>query len=100
MDATRLGFKTPDDLRHDYPAFYWNVVDRYIQGGLRYLRVTQEGSEWVTHLYAHTFAVEHHQRLQAGNADQVSEIPRKSPGNPQEMPRKCLGNPQVFSSRD
>jgi hypothetical protein len=67
----RLGFKTPDDLRHDYPAFYWNVVARYIQDGLRYLRVTQEGSEWVAHLYAHIFAVEHHQRLQAGNSDMV-----------------------------
>jgi hypothetical protein len=55
----KLGFKNPDDLRNDYPSFYWNVVNRYIQDGLRHLRVTQEGKQWIANLYAHVFAVEH-----------------------------------------
>ena len=55
-----LGFKTPHDLREDYPTFFWNVVSRYIQDGLRYLRASQEGKQWIANLYAHVFAVEHH----------------------------------------
>jgi hypothetical protein len=58
---TKLGYKTPDDLRNAYPAFYWNVVNRYIQDGLRHLRVTQEGKQWIANLYSHVFAVEHHE---------------------------------------
>ncbi len=56
----KLGFKTPHDLREDYPTFFWNVVSRYIQDGLHYLRATQEGKQWIANLYAHVFAVEHH----------------------------------------
>jgi hypothetical protein len=55
----KLGYTTPDDLRNDYPTFYWGVVHRYIQDGLRHLRVTQEGKQWIANLYAHVFAVEH-----------------------------------------
>ncbi len=57
----RLGYRTPEDLRNDYPTFYWSVVNRYIQDGLRHLRVTQEGKQWIANLYAHVFTVEHHE---------------------------------------
>jgi hypothetical protein len=59
----QLGYTTPDDLRDDYPAFYWNVVYRYIQDGLHHLRITQAGKQWIANLYAHVFAVEHHEPL-------------------------------------
>lgn len=55
----KLGYATPADLRNDYPTFYWGEVNRYIQDGLRHLRVTQEGKQWIANLYAHVFAVEH-----------------------------------------
>lgn len=55
----KLGYKNPGELRDDYPAFYWNVVNRYIQDGVRYLSLTQEGKQWIANLYAHVFAVEH-----------------------------------------
>jgi hypothetical protein len=55
----QLGYTTPADLYNAYPAFYWNVVQRYIQDGLRYLCVTQEGKQWIASLYAQVFAVEH-----------------------------------------
>lgn len=54
-----LGYNTPSDLRNDYATFFWNVVSPYIQDGLRHLRVTQEGKQWVANLYAHIFTVEH-----------------------------------------
>ena len=59
----KLGYTTPADLRTDYPAFFWNVASRYIQDGLRYLSITQEGRQWIANLYAQVFAVEHHDRI-------------------------------------
>jgi hypothetical protein len=65
--SIRLGYKTPSDLRDAYPAFYWNVVNRYIQDALRHLRVTQEGKQWIANLYSHVFAVEHHEPWSPGS---------------------------------
>jgi hypothetical protein len=56
----QLGYATPDDLREDYPAFYWNVANRYLQDGLRHLQVTHEGKQWIANLYAHVFTMEHY----------------------------------------
>ncbi|OGA53772.1 MAG: metal-dependent phosphohydrolase [Betaproteobacteria bacterium RIFCSPLOWO2_12_FULL_63_13] len=54
-----LGFKSPEDLRADYPGFFWKTVAPYISDALRHLRVTQEGKQWIANLYAHVFALEH-----------------------------------------
>lgn len=54
-----LDYHSPFDLRKSYPAFFWGVVNRYIQDGLRYLRVTQEGKLWIANLHSHVFASEH-----------------------------------------
>jgi hypothetical protein len=56
-----LGYANPDDLRDNYPKFYWNNVYPYIQPALEYLEVTQEGKQIVAHLYANVFRVEHAQ---------------------------------------
>ena len=58
----KLGYKNPDDLRDAYPTFLLECrCIRYIQDGLRHLRVTQEGKQWIANLYSHVFAVEHHE---------------------------------------
>jgi hypothetical protein len=62
--AEKLGYKNSDDLRAAYPAFFWNVVRPYIKDGLRYLRVTQEGKQWMANLYAHVFTVEHRDAIE------------------------------------
>jgi len=54
-----LGYKTPGDLRANYPTFFWKVVTPYIQDGLRYLRSTETGKQWIANLYAHVFTMEH-----------------------------------------
>ena len=54
-----LGYKNPGDLRANYPTFFWKVVTPYIQDGLRYLRGTETGKQWIANLYAHVFAMEH-----------------------------------------
>src|SRR6266581_3221696 len=48
-----------DDLRANYPHFFWQVVRPYIEDALRYLRVTQEGQMWIATLYANVFSTEH-----------------------------------------
>jgi hypothetical protein len=55
----KLGYKNPGDLRRGYAGFFWNVVTPYIKDGLRYLRATQEGKQWIANLYSHVFSVEH-----------------------------------------
>lgn len=55
----RLGYTTPADLREAYPQFYWQVVQRYIQDGVRYLRLSQAGQQWLATLQAHVFTIEH-----------------------------------------
>ncbi|MCK5719364.1 MAG: metal-dependent phosphohydrolase [Thiomargarita sp.] len=54
-----LGYYTPFDLQTNYPSFYWGIVSRYIQDALNYLRVTQEGKQWIANLYSHIFVSEH-----------------------------------------
>jgi hypothetical protein len=57
----KLQYKTPADLRTNYPNFFWQMVQPYIGDALRYLRVTQEGQQWVANLYANVFLMEHWQ---------------------------------------
>lgn len=56
-------YTCPGDMRRDYNQFYWNVVSRYIDDALRYLRVTQEGRQWIANLHAHVFDAEHNRTL-------------------------------------
>ena len=55
----KLGYRTAADLRASYPTFFWTMVRPYIDDGLRYLGMTQEGKQWVANLYAHVFVEEH-----------------------------------------
>jgi hypothetical protein len=55
----KLGYQNAADLRAAYPSFFWNMVRPYIDDGLRCLRMTQSGKQWIANLYAHVFAEEH-----------------------------------------
>ena len=57
--SEKLGYKSVADLRDQYPDFFWKSVRPYIGDALRYLRVTQEGKQWVANLYANVFSMEH-----------------------------------------
>ncbi|HEY9763417.1 MAG TPA: Npun_R2479 family HD domain-containing metalloprotein [Trichocoleus sp.] len=54
-----LGYRHPEDLRLNYPKFYWKTVYPYIQDAVRYLQLTQEGKQVLANLYSHVFAIEH-----------------------------------------
>ena len=54
-----LGYRSPGDLRAGYPKFYWTVVYPYIEDGLSYLDLTQEGKQVIANLYANVFRIEH-----------------------------------------
>jgi hypothetical protein len=57
--SAKLGYQSAEDLRNAYPAFFWQAVHPFIGDALRYLRVTQEGKQWIANLYAHVFSEEH-----------------------------------------
>ncbi len=57
----KLGYKTPGDMRRGFAGFYWKTIRPYIQDALRYLRVTQEGKQWIANLHSHVFEVEHYE---------------------------------------
>jgi len=59
----KLKFSSVADLRANYPEFFWRTVRPYIGDALRYLRVTQEGQQWIANLYANVFSMEHRGQL-------------------------------------
>lgn len=59
-----LGYKTPADLRKNYAKFYWNGVYPYIQDGLRYLSLTQQGKQIIANLYSNVFVIEHERQIE------------------------------------
>ena len=50
-----LGYKRPGDLRDSNAKFYWDVISPFVQQALRYLRVTQDGKQWIANLQANVF---------------------------------------------
>lgn len=54
-----LGYKTPNDMRVNYASFYWNSVNPYIQDALQYLRLTEDGKQWIANMHSHVFDAEH-----------------------------------------
>jgi hypothetical protein len=55
----QLGCDSPGELRHSYAQFFWDVVHKYVEDGVKLLRVTQEGKEWISRLHSHVFECEH-----------------------------------------
>ena len=55
----KFGYKVPNDLRKSYAKFYWNNVNPYIQDALLYLRLTEDGKQWVANMHSHVFDAEH-----------------------------------------
>ena len=68
----KLGYKRPGDLRTDNTKFYWDVVSPYVQEALRYLRVTQDGKQWIANLQANVFG----QGIMADTSPQSMPYPR------------------------
>jgi hypothetical protein len=61
--SNKLNYNSLADLRANYPDFFWKTVRPYIGDALRYLRVTQEGQQWIANLYANVFSMEHRGQL-------------------------------------
>jgi len=55
----KFGYKTPNDMRRKYASFYWNNVSPYIQDALQYLRLTEDGKQWIANMHSHVFDAEH-----------------------------------------
>jgi hypothetical protein len=51
----KLGYAAPGDLRKTNAKFYWDEINPYVRDALRYLRITQDGKQWVANLQANVF---------------------------------------------
>jgi hypothetical protein len=54
-----MGCESPGELRRGYAHFFWGVVHKYVDDGVKLLQVTQEGKEWISRLHSHVFECEH-----------------------------------------
>ena len=54
-----LGYRHPEDLRRNYPKFYWHGVFPYVKTAVQYLLLTQQGKQIVANLHSNGFEVEH-----------------------------------------
>jgi hypothetical protein len=66
-EAERLGYANSAELKAGFPEFFYSQVYPYITEGLRYLRKTQEGQQWIANLFHHVH------ELEADGAAQSSE---------------------------
>jgi hypothetical protein len=57
----KFGYKSPNDMRKNYASFYWNSVNPYIQEALQYLRLTEDGKQWISNIHSHVFDSEHNE---------------------------------------
>lgn len=60
----KFGYTSPNDLRKNYASFYWEQVNPYIQDALHYLRVTEDGKQWIANMHSHVFDAEHSTKLE------------------------------------
>jgi hypothetical protein len=51
----KMGYQKPGELRDQNAKFFWKVANPYIQDALRYLRITQDGKQWIANLQANVF---------------------------------------------
>lgn len=55
----KLGYKSPNDMRKNYASFYWEQVNPFLKDALSYLRLTEDGKQWVANMHSHVFDSEH-----------------------------------------
>ena len=55
-EAEQFGYSNPGELRAGYPSFFFNYVRPYISEGLRFLRKTQTGQQWIANLFSHVYS--------------------------------------------
>ncbi len=58
----KFGYNSPNDMRKSYASFYWERVDAYIQDALIYLRLTENGKQWIANMHSHVFDSEHRRK--------------------------------------
>lgn len=57
-EAQRLGYHNSAELREGFPEFFYEQVYPYITEGLRFLRKTQEGQQWIANLFHHVYELQ------------------------------------------
>ncbi len=53
-----MGYCQSEELRANYPRFYWNTVSQYVFHGVRYLELSPQGQSILANLYGNVATVE------------------------------------------
>src|SRR4051794_38419756 len=59
----QLGYSSPADIIDKYPSFFWNSVSMHLEDGIKYLKLTVSGRQWIANLHHHVLCAEHANRL-------------------------------------
>ena len=55
-----LDIKSPNDMRKNYASvFIGNRSARIFKDALSYLRLTEDGKQWIANMHSHVFDAEH-----------------------------------------
>jgi hypothetical protein len=68
-EARRLGYANPAELREGFPEFFYDQVYPYITEGMRFLRKTQEGQQWIANLFHHVHEMQGESDLERSGPD-------------------------------
>ena len=80
-EAERLGYANSAELRAGFPEFFYSQVYPYITEGLRYLRKTQEGQQWIANLFHHVHELEAEGAEATGEARPPHPLPHIAVNN-------------------
>lgn len=89
-----LGYHHPSELRASYPNFFWNVVHRYIEEGVRHLEMTDRGQEIISNLYGNVFIVE---RELFRKEQKGKKLSFKKFSSPKRFPNDKMNDPEAIA---
>ena len=70
-----LGYANPDELRADFPRFFWRAVAPFIKEAIGHLQRTTEGRRWIAGLLSHLPVVEMVEDILLAEADRDGRGP-------------------------
>lgn len=96
-EAERLGYNNVEELRLGYPEFFYEQVYPYISEGVRFLRKTQDGQQWIANLFHHVH--EQQVRGEMANSAADSASPENDPAEPIKGAAGASKTPAIGAKR-
>lgn len=96
-DAERLGYHDPEELRVDFPTFFYRQVYPFLGPALDYLNRTQDGAQWTANLIRHLHSA---RRADTHGPVTASGLPRSLDEFNERLPAAQSSKPHIAVSND